>query len=92
MISPASVIELIECIRIIENQIMHIFLAFGVKKDTVSEEIHIKVVSELSKSEVFEVCRKYLATYQLPDVIDVVEDIPKNASGKVIRNAERNGN
>lgn len=67
-------------------------MALGVRKDTVSEEIHIKVVTELNKSEVFDVCRKCLATYQLPDVIDIVEEIPKNASGKVIRNAERNRN
>ncbi len=63
-------------------------LAFGVKNNTVSEKIHINVVTLLSRSEVFEVCRKYLSEYQLPDVIDIVEEIPKNASGKVIRHAE----
>ena len=79
----------------IENTLKHDerirdVLAFGVKNDTVSEKIHIKVVTELSKSEVFEVCRNYLSTFQLPDVIDIVTEIPKNASGKVIRNADRN--
>ncbi len=65
-------------------------IAFGEKNDTVSEKIHIKVVTLLNKSEVFEVCKKYLSSYQLPDVIEIVDEIPKNASGKVIRNAERN--
>lgn len=67
-------------------------LAYGEKNETVSEKIHIKVVTDLSKSDVFEVCRKHLSSYQLPDVIEIVDEIPKNASGKVIRNAEENGN
>ena len=67
-------------------------LAFGVKNDTVSEKIHIKVVTTLSKSDVFEVCKNCLAAYELPDVINIVDEIPKNASGKVIRNAEGNRN
>ena len=67
-------------------------LAFGVKKDTVSEEIHISVVTSLSKSDVFEVCKNCLASYELPDVIEIVDEISKNASGKVIRNAEGNRN
>lgn len=65
-------------------------LAYGEKKETVGEKIHIKVVGALSKSEVFEVCKNHLLPYQLPDVIDVVDEISKNASGKVIRNVERN--
>lgn len=67
-------------------------LAYGEKNETVSEKIHIKVITELSKSEVFEVCRKLLSSYQLPDVIDIVDEIPKNVSGKVIRNAKGNRN
>lgn len=67
-------------------------LAYGERNETVSEKIHIKVVTVLSKSEVFEVCRKHLSSYQLPDVIDIVDEIPKNASGKVIRNAKGNRN
>ena len=67
-------------------------LAYGEKNETVSEKIHIKVVSALCKSDVFEVCRKYLSSYQLPEVIEIVDEIPKNASGKVIRNAKGNRN
>ena len=67
-------------------------LAYGEKNETVSEKIHIKVVTALSKSEIFEVCRKHLSKYQLPDVINIVDEIPKNASGKVIRIAEGNRN
>ena len=67
-------------------------LAYGEKNEAVSEKIHIKVVTALSKSDVFEMCRKHLSSYQWPDVIEIVDEIPKNASGKVIRNAEGNRN
>ena len=63
-------------------------VAFGVKDETVSEKIHINVVTSLSKPDAFELCRSCLPTYQLPDAIDIVDEIPKNASGKVIRHAE----
>lgn len=62
-------------------------LAMGIKNDIVSEKIHIKVVTALTRSEVFDICKKVLLSYQLPDIIDIVEEIPKNASGKVVRNA-----
>lgn len=62
-------------------------LAFGVKNDTFSERIHIRVVTSLNKEEIYRVCRQKLLSYELPDVIEVVDELPKNASGKVIRNA-----
>lgn len=71
-----------------DERIIDVF-AFGVKNDTVSEKIHIKVVTALNKVEVFCICKKLLLSYQLPDVIDIVDEIPKNASGKVMRNAKR---
>lgn len=65
-------------------------LAYGVKNDTVSEKIHIKVVTTLSKSEVYNICKRKLLSYELPDVIDIVAELPKNASGKVIRSVKGN--
>lgn len=65
-------------------------LAYGKKNSTVSEKIHIKVVTELSISEVYNICKRKLPSYELPDVIEIVNEIPKNASGKVIRNASGN--
>ena len=61
-------------------------LAFGEKDDAVSEKIHIRVVTSLSKNEVFKICKQKLLSYELPDVIEIVDEIPRNASGKVIRN------
>lgn len=65
-------------------------LAFGIKDENVSEKIGIKVVTKLSRAEIFNVCKQLLPRYQLPDIIEIVEVIPKNASGKVIRNATNN--
>ena len=65
-------------------------LAFGMKKDTVGEKIVVRVVSELSKPEIYSVCKEKLPLYELPDEIEIVDSIPRNASGKVIRNASLN--
>lgn len=73
-----------------ENDNITDVLAFGVKNDTVSEKIHIKVVTSLSKAEVYNICKQKLPSYELPDVIDIVDELPRNASGKVIRNAKGN--
>ncbi|MDP4119596.1 MAG: class I adenylate-forming enzyme family protein [Bacillota bacterium] len=61
-------------------------LAYGVKDEKVGQKIYLKIVSDqLSKSEVFEICKMVLPPYQYPDSIEFVDEIPKNASGKVIR-------
>lgn len=61
-------------------------LAFGVKSETVGEKICIQVVTDaLTKSEVFAICKAHLPIFQLPDHIEIVHEIPRNASGKVIR-------
>ncbi len=65
-------------------------LAYGVRGDTVGERIAIKVVTKLSKKEVYDICKQKLPGYKLPDVISIVDSLPRNASGKVIRNAKRN--
>lgn len=67
-------------------------LAFGVRDASVGERIHLHVVSSLSRAEVFAVCRARLPGYQLPDVLELVPEIPKNASGKVIRKKKASEN
>jgi len=61
-------------------------VASGIKNDAAGQKICIKVVVDnLSKSEIFTLCKKLLPLYQLPDLIEIVDEIPKNASGKIIR-------
>lgn len=59
--------------------------AFGVRDDTVGQKIHLQVVTSLTKSEVFSLCKQKLPSYQLPDSIEILQEIPRNASGKIIR-------
>ena len=73
-----------------DNENITDVLAYGVKSDAVSEKIYIKVVTSLSKAEVYNICKQKLFSYEMPDVIDIVSELPKNASGKVIRSV--NGN
>ncbi len=68
--------------------IEHIFdvLVYGVKGESAGEKIVLKVVTDaLTKSEIFTCCRRLFASYQLPDKIEIVDEIPQNASGKAIR-------
>lgn len=61
-------------------------LAYGMRDAAVGEKIYLKVVTDtLSKSEIYACCCDLLPSYQLPDNIEIVDEIPKNASGKVIR-------
>lgn len=73
-----------------ENELIEDVLAFGTKEKTVGEKIHIKVVSPLTKQQIYNICKQKLLSYEMPDDIEIVENIPKNASGKVIRNAYGN--
>ena len=53
--------------------------AFGV-------QIGMKIVGEYSSvDEVFELCKEVLADFQCPNKIEIVSELPQNASGKIIR-------
>jgi acyl-CoA synthetase (AMP-forming)/AMP-acid ligase II len=45
--------------------------------------------SGLSAEEVIEFCKKHLASYKKPKKVDFVDEIPRNASGKVLKNQLR---
>lgn len=60
-------------------------LAFGVRDERVGQRIHLQVATDLTRAEVYRVCQARLPGFQLPDVIEVVKEIPKNASGKILR-------
>lgn len=50
-------------------------------------QIALKIVGDFQNSkEVKEMCIKLLPSYQIPEIIDLVNMIEKNASGKIIRN------
>ena len=70
---------------LMENEEIQDVLVYGVKSAMISEKIHLQVVTSLCAEEIFDLCRQKLPSYELPDAIEIVDEIPKNASGKVIR-------
>lgn len=60
-------------------------LAYGVNENDITK-ICIKVKGDFkSIAEVKELCVNLLPTYQIPNLIEIVDEIPKNGSGKKIR-------
>lgn len=68
------------------EQIINV-MAYGIKHKISGQKIGIRVVSkDLSEKEIFNICKKMLPNYQLPDVIECVDVLPRNKCGKIIRN------
>ena len=53
--------------------------------ETVKAFIVLKEGCEASAEEIIEFCKKHLATYKVPKLIEFVDDLPKSAVGKVLR-------
>ena len=61
-------------------------LAYGYKTQHMTTEIGLKLVGDFADaSEIKKVCLKMLPEYQQPSRIELVNDLPKNGSGKIIR-------
>lgn len=61
-------------------------MAYGAAGAVIGQRIHLQVVARgLTGAEVFDRCRRLLPSYQLPDDIQIVEELPRNASGKLLR-------
>ena len=61
--------------------------AYGIKTER-TMKIGMKICGDFSSvKEVKSMCLKYLPAFQVPDCIEIVEELPKNGSGKIIRSA-----
>lgn len=61
-------------------------LAYGIHDAICGEKIGLKVKGNFkNKDELFNLCHEILPTFEIPTVIDLVDEIPKNGSGKIIR-------
>lgn len=61
-------------------------LVFGECKAGVTQRLCVHAVAnDLSKSELLSICRERLPVYAVPDTAEIVDAIPRNASGKIIR-------
>ena len=60
-------------------------LAYGFH-NSFGTQIGMKLVGEFSSAEeVKQLCMKVLPSFQVPSVIELVDELPKNGSGKIIR-------
>ena len=61
-------------------------LIYGIKDELYGERIGLKISGDFqSVSEVQTLCIRLLPNYQCPSKIDILEELPKSASGKIIR-------
>lgn len=61
-------------------------IAYGVHSE-IGTHIGIKIVGDFSSiGEVKQLCLRALPSFQIPAVIDLVNKLPQNSSGKIIRN------
>lgn len=62
-------------------------MAYGKHDEMVGQHIHLKVVAPgMTRQELWRLCRQTLSPYQYPDDFEFVESLPRNASGKLLRN------
>ena len=61
-------------------------MAWGTRDERVGQKIHIMAVApEITENELLQICRERLPGYQLPDHAQLVSDLPKSGSGKLLR-------
>ena len=75
----------IECALRADPQIEDV-LAFGARDADGRQYIGVRVVAPgLDRDGIVAVCRRLLPAYERPSRIELVDSLPKNASGKLIR-------
>lgn len=57
-------------------------------RDCISTQIGMKIAGDFSSiEEIKQMCLKLLPSFQVPHIIELMDELPKNGSGKVIRRA-----
>ena len=60
-------------------------LVYGYR-DSIGTQIGMKLVGDFrSTEEVKQLCMKVLPSFQVPSAIELMDELPKNGSGKIIR-------
>lgn len=88
-ISPDEIDEVIYKMEDINESV-----TIGVQNDYLGEIIKTYIVpkKEIDKKDIIAFCKKHLSRDKIPDVIEFVDEIPKNASGKPLRKKLRDRN
>jgi long-chain acyl-CoA synthetase len=57
----------------------------GYRGETVKAFVVVKPGESLSEQEVKDYCKKQLAAYKIPKIIEFIDDLPKSGVGKILR-------
>jgi len=84
-ISPKSIEE-----KLLENPHVQEIAVIGVDDEVLGEAIKAFIVcnnsaNHISINQLFEYCKKELPAFKVPKYIEFVEELPKNSSGKVLK-------
>lgn len=65
----------------------------GIRDEAVGEKIKVCVVpangNSMKKEEIINYCSERMAAYKVPDIVEIMGGLPKNASGKVLKKSLR---
>ncbi len=90
-ISPAE----IECLLVAHPKVKEAAVVGEKEKEGREEAIKVFVVpadgEEVTSAEIIEYCRMRLASYKVPDGVEFRENLPKSATGKILRKELRKG-
>jgi long-chain acyl-CoA synthetase len=64
-------------------------IVFGTPDPRYGQKLHMHVVpverDGITKGDVMIICKQRLSSYQYPDEVEIVDEIPRNAAGKTVR-------
>ena len=65
-------------------------VAYGERDALAGEKIRIKAAApSMTASDLLKKCRALLPPYQWPDSVEIVDKLPRNSSGKIVRRTEK---
>jgi long-chain acyl-CoA synthetase len=74
---------------LLEDERIREVVVFGVADPKFGQKIHVTVVHHpdqtVTQADILDICKSKLASYQYPDKVDIVQDIPRNSAGKIMR-------
>ncbi|MBS5724703.1 MAG: acyl--CoA ligase [Clostridiales bacterium] len=61
-------------------------MAYGISDPLFGEKIGLRIAGNFAgRGEVLRMCRRMLLPYQMPAVVELMDELPKNGAGKIIR-------
>jgi len=61
-------------------------MAYGIPDTFSGEKIGLRIAGDFAnRDQVLRLCQRMLLPYQMPSVVELVDALPKNGSGKIIR-------